>query len=177
MTEDYTLPVAAFAPTTLEGEPPTDKAFVSDGVTYRVRLAVADISALVIATAGDAIAPSRRDIDLTVTELGDDGLPLRDSAGNVIIVAQTRWTDDRNFVNAKSPADTLDMMIGHLIHQAKGRATATLEIDALLNDWGGGIVETSTPSAQTSRDPIADLPEEMRPNLPNMIAEPPETET
>ena len=176
MISENSLPTVALVQVSLEGEPATDKAFEHDGVTYRVRLIRVGEATLGLPNAKGPVAPFLQAFDLTITRLGDDGLPLKLDDGTVVILAQTRLTfDSQSAQGGLSVNDQVDLIIGNLIHQACQVGLAQIEIEALSQDWGGAVSAVAT-TVLPYQPPSLPTPIEayQPPQTPEIVDEPTE---
>lgn len=118
-------------------EPATDKAFLcaDDGKTYRVRRALrvepqANVTHL------------KREYDLTVVELGSDGLPVKNHDGSVTVIAATTWIIDSQSLGQDgglSLEDQQDMIVSNLIYQASKVSSALPGFQALDDVWAADV--------------------------------------
>ncbi len=133
---DHSLPRALLTPEHLEGEPDTDRAFrADDGKLYRVRVKEVEQPT---SESGEPVVSFIRAVDVTVTLLDDKKAVVRNDAGDVELVANTRLTVDGDTVNnpdGLNLAETIDMIVGNMVHRATKVASVPEELSSALSGW------------------------------------------
>lgn len=136
----------------LDGQPTTDKAFVTEGgAKFRARIVRIATQETRAPTNGDVrIAPSGINLSLTLAALDDDMEVMKDPTGAYIItdVHEVVWTDAAYRNPAFDPAADLDRIIREQAYILETRIQKRSAVADLLSSWGGAPAE----ALELSRD-------------------------